>query len=75
MKCTLLWTIAGYRPQCEVSSKVSQNIVLDYDALTKEDFVLLIGILKKPKYMKNPISQRGKVRPQTPHGKGKWKRK
>ena len=22
-KCTLLWTIAGYRPQCEVSSKVS----------------------------------------------------
>ena len=23
MKCTLLWTIAGYRPQCEVSSKVS----------------------------------------------------
>ena len=25
MKCTLLWTIAGYRPQCEVSSKVSQN--------------------------------------------------
>ena len=25
MKCTLLWTIAGYRPQCEVSSKVSQS--------------------------------------------------
>ena len=25
MKCTLLWTIAGYRPQCEVSSTVSQN--------------------------------------------------
>ena len=24
-KCTLLWTIAGYRPQCEVSSKVSRN--------------------------------------------------
>ena len=23
MECTLLWTIAGYRPQCEVSSKVS----------------------------------------------------
>ena len=22
MKCTLRWTIAGYRPQCEVSSKV-----------------------------------------------------
>ena len=26
-KCTLRWTITGYRPQCEVSSKVSQNIV------------------------------------------------
>ena len=25
MKCTLLWTIAGYRPQCKVPSKVSQN--------------------------------------------------
>ena len=24
-KCTLLWTIAGYRPQCKVPSKVSQN--------------------------------------------------
>ena len=27
MKCTLRWTIAGYRPQCEVSSKVSWNSV------------------------------------------------
>ena len=27
MECTLLWTIAGYRPQCEVSSKVSRNSV------------------------------------------------
>mgnify|MGYP000827896292 CR=1 FL=1 len=27
MECTLLWTIAGHRPQCEVSSKVSQNSV------------------------------------------------
>ena len=27
MECTLLWTIAGYRPQCEISSKVSQNSV------------------------------------------------
>ena len=27
MKCILLWTIAGYRPQCEVPSKVSQNSV------------------------------------------------
>ena len=27
MKCTLRWTIAGYRPQCEVSSRVSWNSV------------------------------------------------
>ena len=27
MKCTLRWTIAGYRPQCKVSSKVSRNSV------------------------------------------------
>ena len=51
------------------------TIGLDYDALTKEEFVLLIGILKKSKYMKNPISQRGKARAQLPHGKGKRKRK
>ena len=25
VECTLLWTIAGYRPQCKVPSKVSQN--------------------------------------------------
>ena len=25
MECTLLWTIAGYRPQCKVPSKVSRN--------------------------------------------------
>ena len=36
------------------------TIGLDYDALTKEEFVSLIGILKKSKYMKNHISQRGK---------------
>ena len=27
MECTLLWTIAGYRPQCKVSSKVSLNSI------------------------------------------------
>ena len=51
------------------------TIGLDYDALTKEEFVSLIGILKKSKYMKNPISQRGKARPQMPHGNMKRKRK
>ena len=51
------------------------TIGLDYDALTKEEFVSLIGILKKSKYMKNPISQRGKARTQLPHGKSKRKHK
>ena len=51
------------------------TIGLDYDALTKEEFVSLIGILKKSKYMKNPISQRGKARPQVSPGKGKRKKK
>ena len=51
------------------------TIGLDYDALTKEEFVSLIGILKKSKYMKNPISQRGKVKPQIPHGKRSKKRR
>ena len=51
------------------------TIGLDYDALTKGEFVSLIGILKKSKYMKNPISQREKARAQLPHGKGKRKRK
>ena len=27
MKCILLWTIAGHRPQCKVPAKVSQNSV------------------------------------------------
>ena len=49
------------------------TIGLDYDALTKGEFVSLIGILKKSKYMKNPISQRGKTT--MTHGKGKRKRK
>ena len=51
------------------------TIGLDYDALTKEEFVSLIGIFKKSKYMKNPISQRGKARTQLPHGKSKRKYK
>ena len=51
------------------------TIGLDYDALTKEEFVSLIGILKKSKYMKNPISQRGKVKPQIAHGKRSKKRR
>ncbi len=55
--------------------KFLATIGLDYNTLTKEELVSLIGILKKSKYMKNPISQCGKVRPQMQHRKGKKKRK
>ena len=49
------------------------TIGLDYDTLTKEEFVSIISGLKKSKYLKSPINQRGKARPQLPHGKGKKK--
>lgn len=51
------------------------TIGLDYDTLTKEEFVSIISGLKKSKYLKSSISQRGKTRPQMVHGKGKRKRK
>ena len=44
---------------------------IDYDAITKEQFVNIINVLKLSKYMKNPANQRGKARPYQPHGKGK----
>ena len=51
------------------------TIGFDYDTLTKEEFVSIISGLKKSKYLKSPINQRGKARPQLSHGKGKKKRK
>ena len=51
------------------------TIGLDYDTLTKEEFVSIISGLKKSKYLKSPINQRGKARPQIPHGKRSKKRR
>ena len=34
---------------------------IDYDKLTQEEFVSLIGILKKSALLKSPIRQRGKT--------------
>ena len=49
---------------------------IDYDKLSKEQFVSLIEILKLSKYLKSPSNQRGKARPSMmPHGKGKKKHK
>lgn len=39
---------------------------IDYDKLTKEQFVSLIEMLMLFKYLKSPINQRGKSRPQLP---------
>lgn len=48
---------------------------IDYDAISKEQFVNLIEVLKLSKHMKSPISQRGKASPYQTHGKGKKKHK
>lgn len=81
---TLVATVQGQLRDAmnfEGSSKEKQvralmaTIGLDYDTLTKEEFVSIISGLKKSKYLKSPINQRGKARPQLPHGKGKKKRK
>ena len=36
---------------------------IDYDSLTSEEFVVLIGILEKSKFKENSINRRGKKRP------------
>ena len=46
---------------------------IDYDAITMEQFVNLIEVLKLSKHLKTPISQRGKTT--MTHGKGKRIRK
>ena len=48
---------------------------IDYDKLSKEQFVSLLEVLKLSKYLKSPINQCGKARPQLSHGTGKKKRK
>lgn len=48
---------------------------LVYDKLSKEQFISLIEVLKLSKYLKSPINQRGKARPQLQHGTGRKKRK
>ncbi len=46
---------------------------IDYDAITMEQFVNLIEVLKLSKHMSSPISQRGKTT--MTHGKGKRKKR
>ena len=81
-EATLVATVQGQLQDAmnfEGSSEEKQvralmaTIGLDYDTLTKEEFVSIISGLKKSKYLKSPINQRGKARPQLSHGKGKRK--
>lgn len=46
---------------------------IDYDAITMEQFVNLVEVLKLSKHMNSPISQRGKTT--MTHGKGKRKKR
>ena len=46
---------------------------IDYDAITKEQFVNIIEVLKLSKHLKSSINQRGKTN--MTHGNGKRKRK
>lgn len=46
---------------------------IDYDKLTREEFVLLMGVLKKSEHLKSPYSQRGKASPYQTHSKGSKK--
>lgn len=39
------------------------NLGIDYDAITKEQFVTIIEVLKLSKHMKGSISRRGKMKP------------
>lgn len=38
------------------------NLEIDYDAITKEQFMTLIEVLKLSKHMSNPTNQRGKAK-------------
>ena len=48
---------------------------IPYDALTKDEFVVLIGILQKSDHLQSPYNKRGKAAPYQVHGKGKKKHK
>ena len=62
-------------PEEKKARSLLSALGIDYDKLSKEQLVTLIEILKLSKYLKSPISQRGKARPQLPYGKGKRKHK
>ena len=48
---------------------------IDYDALTTDEFVTLMGIIDKSKLLRSNASKRGKARGPMTHGHGKRKKK
>lgn len=48
---------------------------IDYDALTTDEFVTLMGILDKSKLLRSNASKRGKAKAPMTHGRGKRKKK
>ena len=60
-------------PQEKLARSYLMQLGIDYDKLSREEFVTLIGILKKSDLLKSPIRQRGKAIAHQ-HSKGKRKR-
>ena len=62
-------------PQEKQARVYLAGLGVDYDAISKEEFVALMGILRKSKRLQiRQGSQRGKNNPRQFHGKGKRKR-
>lgn len=64
-------------PQEKQARAYLAGLSIDYDALTKEEFVTLIGILQKADINRihQVRSQRGRSSPYPPHGHGKGKKR
>ena len=52
-----------------------KNLGINCAKLSREKFVSLINVLKRPSYMKGKPNKRGKCSPPMTHGKGRQKRK
>lgn len=62
-------------PQEKQARVFLSELSIDYDKLSKEEFVSLIGILEKSKLLRNRTSRRGKARASMTRGYGKRKKK
>ena len=65
---------AGSPQEKQVRILLSQ-LGIDYDALTTDEFVTLMGIIDKSKLLRSSASKRGKARAPMMHGRGKRKQK